>query len=592
MKQNHIYNKVKGLVGLMLLAPLSALLFSGCDDFFDVEPQDKITLEKFWNEKSDVDNVLMSCYSAMQSYGMISRMMIWGEFRSDNVNKGVGTHKDVSLERVLEENIDPSNVYTAWNEFYGVINRCNTVMLYAPQVAAKDPAYSPSELSATIAEATAIRSLCYFYLIRTFCNVPYITTAYIDDTQERDLPVSSFDDVLDSLIVSLERVKGDALTRYPSGTSEKALYNTARITRDAIHAMLCEMYLWKKDYDNCVKYADLVIDAKKERYKEEHAGYNMDTDNRLNGYPLALDWAGRSSYFFGSAYSNIFGSGNAEESIFELTFSSNSGMLRNGPVNTFYGFGAGNDLQGFVAPSSFLGTDVEDKTYAVFNNEYDSRYYENIRSVGNSVYSIAKYVFTSRLVSVSTPTKPQVASVGSTYSKDNNQSNWIIYRLSDIMLLKAEALVEKMDNANDAEVNTRLRQQAFALVNAVNKRSVCQTTLTDTLVYRDYNTKAKLQTLVMQERQRELMFEGKRWYDLVRRSLRDGNADYLVSCISQKGLENVSLVSNRMKSMKTWPGQLFLPYNLEETKVSQNLAKSQNPAYPSGEDSSIKTSAN
>jgi hypothetical protein len=47
-----------------------------------------------------------------------------------------------------------------------------------------------------------------------------------------------------------------------------------------------------------------------------------------------------------------------------------------------------------------------------------------------------------------------------------------------------------------------------------------------------------------------------------------------------------------MKSMKTWPGQLFLPYNLDETKVSENLAKSQNPAYPSGEDSSIKTSAN
>ncbi len=591
MKKDNIYNKVKGLVAVLLIAPFSALLLTGCEDFFEVEPQDRITLEKFWNEKSDVNNVLMSCYSAMQSSNMIGRMMVWGEFRSDNVYTGSNTDKDVSLERVLEENIDPSNAYTAWNEFYGVINRCNTVMLYAPQVAAKDPAYSETELKATIAEATAIRALCYFYLIRTFCNVPYTTEAYIDDTKKRDIAPTSFDVVLDSLISDLERVQDDAMTRYPESDSEKALYNTARITQAAIHAMLCEMYLWKEDYDNCVKYADLVIDYKKKLYDTKYAGYIMDSDNRLNGYPLVLDWEGRNSYYFGNAYTSIFGSGNSDEGILELTYSSNTGMLRNGAVNTFYGFGSGNDLRGYVGPSTYVSSDIEDEKFDVFKSKYDTRYYENIYPHGNKVFSIGKSVIRTVLVSVQNSTKP-VAAYSSGYAKDNNYSNWIIYRLSDIMLLKAEALVEKMDNANDATVNNTLRQQAFSLVNAVNKRSVCQTNLTDTLVYREYNTKAKLQTLVLQERQRELMFEGKRWFDLVRRSLRDGNADYLVSCISQKGLENASLVSNRMKSTKTWPGQIFWPYNLDETKVSEPLAKNQNPAYPSGEDGSIKTSAN
>ena len=140
MRKNHIYNKVKGLAAATLLAPFGALLFSGCGDFLEIEPQDKIVLEKFWNEKADVDNVLVGCYSAMQSSNMVSRMMIWGEFRSDNVTVGLNTDKDVSLERVLKENIDANNAYTGWNEFYGVINRCNTVLLYAPQVAAKDPA--------------------------------------------------------------------------------------------------------------------------------------------------------------------------------------------------------------------------------------------------------------------------------------------------------------------------------------------------------------------------------------------------------------------------------------------------------------------
>jgi hypothetical protein len=261
----------------------------------------------------------------------------------------------------------------------------------------------------------------------------------------------------------------------------------------------------------------------------------------------------------------------------------------------FYG---NNTNAGELQPSTVVNGDYaltsgrviyEDK-----NMKSDSRFFVNCNT---SAEVIAKYTYKIIQVTAGSSSpglwanKYEFAKI-SNVDHHYNSSNWIIYRLSDIMLLKAEALVEKMDNANDATVNNTLRQQAFSLVNAVNKRSVCQTNLTDTLVYREYNTKAKLQTLVLQERQRELMFEGKRWFDLVRRSLRDGNADYLVSCISQKGLENASLVSNRMKSTKTWPGQIFWPYNLDETKVSEPLAKNQNPAYPSGEDGSIKTSAN
>jgi AMMECR1 domain-containing protein len=32
--------------------------------------------------------------------------------------------------------------------------------------------------------------------------------------------------------------------------------------------MLADMYLWKQDYQNAVKYADKVIDAKLDEYKE------------------------------------------------------------------------------------------------------------------------------------------------------------------------------------------------------------------------------------------------------------------------------------------------------------------------------------
>ena len=68
---------------------LAALLgMSSCSDFLEVEPQDKIILDKFWNERADVESVVASCYSSLQSSACIKRMMIWGEARSENMDAG------------------------------------------------------------------------------------------------------------------------------------------------------------------------------------------------------------------------------------------------------------------------------------------------------------------------------------------------------------------------------------------------------------------------------------------------------------------------------------------------------------------------
>lgn len=62
---------------------------------------------------------------------------------------------------------------TPRDQFYYIINQANTIIDKAPAVAEKDPAFSESELKADIAECSALRDLAYFYLIRTFRDVPY-----------------------------------------------------------------------------------------------------------------------------------------------------------------------------------------------------------------------------------------------------------------------------------------------------------------------------------------------------------------------------------------------------------------------------------
>ena len=291
-------------IGLMGLMGLIGLTQTGCSDFLEIEPLNEIILEKFWTEKADVEGIIAGCYSGMQDEGVVKRMMIWGEFRSENVSVGQNIDRDGDLEKILKENINAKNGYTKWDGFYSIINRCNTVLKYAPAVAAEDPAYTQSELSAHIAEVTALRSLCYFYLIRAFRDVPYTTEAYTDDDMKMDIPATPFYAVLDSLINSLESVKSMAVRRYPV---TEPLYQTGRITQDAIYAMLCEMYLWKKDYQNCIKYADLVIASKKEIAEINRNSSNTGriiggvantntTEERFNGYPL-ISGSSTTNYF-------------------------------------------------------------------------------------------------------------------------------------------------------------------------------------------------------------------------------------------------------------------------------------------------------
>ena len=571
--------------------------FTSCSDFLEIKPQDKIILEDFWNEKADVDNVLAGCYSRLQNEGVRKRMMIWGEARCENVMAGSSINNDVNLYNILKENITAMNTYTTWDGFYDVINRCNTVLKYAPEVAAKDPAYTQGDLNATIAEVTALRALCYFYLIRTFRDVPYSDVAFTDDDQVMDLPARPFDQVLGYLIDDLERVKGDAVKRYPD---TKPRYQTGRITQDAIHAMLCEMYLWKGDYDNCIRYAELVIQSKLEIEEENEKTERMTAETkaalktRLSGFPLVNDNLTGTTY--GRSYTTIFVDGASKETIFELNYDESpttSGMLSNSAVASLYGNSNG---VGLLVGSKCLKEDIEAtsqrKIFEDDNKKLDMRLYLNCDGTRDGT-PIMKLAARSISIDASQSTQPKMQSY-SLYAQNANSSQWIIYRLPDIMLLEAEALCEKMQSTTKettesedsaiAVFNKPLLERAFYLVNAINKRSVCKKELTgtDTLVFTNFNTKDKMTSLVKRERQRELMFEGKRWYDLVRYAMRAGNTEPVIAAVKEREDVNKEFVQNFFKKMDA----IFWPYNIEELKVNRNLVP--NPAFGSGENSSYE----
>lgn len=554
---------------------MMALGLGSCSDFLEIEPLNDIVLDKFWNEENDVENIVAGCYSGMQNRILIERMIVWGELRSDHLIGGTGVQDNINIQNILKENITANNVYTSWGEFYDIINRCNTVLHYSPLVAERDPNYTETELMATRAEVSAIRDLCYFYLIRTFRDVPYSTQPFLDELQQMAMPATKFDAVLDSLITDLENVKSYAVKTYPVS---KTNYQCGRITQDAIHAMLAEMYLWKKDYANSVKYADMVIDAKTQRFQDEidNAGSNSSSYKMFEGYPLIYD-SYTTGNLYGNAYGTIFGSGASRESILELIFADDNTLLANHGLSFLYG--NQKTMPGIVKPADFITTDVSDASYKVFCDKYDTRNYENLYKMSASQYGVAKYVCKSGMVSISST--EITSSASPSYPEEYCHANWILYRLTDVMLLKAEALVQMVDGDAKTEANDSLLRAAYDIVSVINKRSNCATTYMP-ITYANYSTKSQMENLVFEERARELMFEGKRWYDLVRRSLRDGNTSYLVQQVTRKGSDNASVVQAKLAKMDA----IFWPYNLDELKVNPYLV--QNPAFGSGDDNSYQ----
>lgn len=551
-----------------------ALSTASCDDFLDILPMNDVVLENFWTEKADVTSVLNSCYESMEQADCLTRMALWGEIRSDNVIQGtVSSSGDgYSVTQILKENILPTNSFCDWTALYRTINRCNTVCHYAPEVQAIDPNYTEADMRANVAEATALRSLCYFYLIRTFRDVPFTREPSVDDTQNYILPATPFNEVLDNIIADLEEVKDNAVRRYYTDENVLAYTNSSRITRYSIYAILADLYLWKGDWDKCVAYCDLVLQYKKDQYEERRQREGNITDMQLfNGYPLLLERKTGSS-LSGSAYTSIFGEGNSFESIFELYFMENQ-QTQNTFVSTYYGSNQSNAMIGLLCAPDFLYKDVITGNNNVFKKT-DCRSHEDMQ-LTSARYAITKYV--RQRVEFNTT---NLASEGdlrlNASRRSSNYANWIVYRMTDLMLMKAEAEIER-DGAGDM-------RDAFNLINAVNKRAnnVLTTATADTLKFEDYGTsKLAMQELVMAERQRELLFEGKRWFDLVRLARRDGNTKRLVSLATQKYVDNLNAIKIKLAD----PDIIYFPYSRSELKVNPYLV--QNSAYSTGDDANF-----
>ena len=518
-KTNHI---IKSLA----VAFLGGLSLCSCTDFLTIYPTDKTVGENFWKNKDQVDQMVTGAYTGMISGSNIERFIMWGDYRSDVLRK-TSALNNTTLDNITNVDLYPSSGYNSWSSFYYVINTCNLVMNHAQDVLAVDPDYTEGDYQTTRAQMLGLRALCHFYLVRTFRDVPYVTKAYekSDDlTLDGQLAPDSTLQLCINDLVEAER------GCYKYGTfAADDWRSVGLLSKDAINAILADVYLWRASlwsktdkekaktyYQACIDYADKVIESHKRFYENNYKG-SASSDNATAPYYLL---SGNQAF-----YKN-FVEGNSRESIFELQFdgtTNENNLVRQyfyKHLNTTSTYGM---LAGTIAVGNTLGDEPTPSTQsastsALYQSANDYRYYDNSYGVniGNaSSFEIRKMVYNQATTS-SIPTNKQGYTYKQTRGFDNYKQNWIMYRITDVMLMKAEAETQL------AGTDANKLKHAFLIVNAVNKRSLDPLAVNkDSLVYKDnYDKQAKLELLCLQERGRELLYEGKRWYDLVRYSYR------------------------------------------------------------------------
>ena len=395
---------MRKIATILLLILVSAGNYS-CNKYLDLKPNDGIIRDIFWQSKEQLQAATLGCYNAMEDVPSgktpAELFFVWGELRADMISPGLGMGaEELSF---VNYNILSTNTFADWRNIYRVINICNTVIDFGPNVKNIDATLSTAELNGYLAEALTVRAMMYFYLVRTFGDVPMKIKATATDADITNIAKTPKADVLKQIVADLKLAEGYAVETYNNNTFDKG-----RVTKYTVYAVEADVYLWLDDYANCIAAADKIINS--------------------NKFALV---PGNSAWF-----NTVFGNGNSVEGIFELQFDQQI-------LNPYYAMFTTSKRR-YIAANNVL-SDI----YTI-----DPQKAENIdirgidAAVRPSDQSIYKYLGLSDDVA---------------RTQDGSYAHWIFYRYADILLLKAEACINSGRGQDALDIISQIRQRGHAL---------------------------------------------------------------------------------------------------------------------------------
>lgn len=222
---------------ILILIPLFVI---SCD-FLDQEPVSYLSQHNMWKSYRDVQAGVNDIYFNFRST-MRYNFFNWGELRADNFE--MKTPGSGETDKLISNILSSDLTYTSWTQLYKTINSANAAIKHIPD--ADIPV--EEDKKDFLAQAYAMRALCYFYGIRVWGDVPvYLTPTEDVDNMQYSHRISK-DSVLNNVILP-DLIKAESLIKVTNRERK-------RISKNAIWAIMADVYLWMKDYNNVVITVD------------------------------------------------------------------------------------------------------------------------------------------------------------------------------------------------------------------------------------------------------------------------------------------------------------------------------------------------
>jgi hypothetical protein len=443
------------LVYIFFLSGALSMLAAGCKKMLNVTPKSSITDQNYFTSEGDFDPYVTGIYTSMRS---LANNITYGTERSEELIPALNSRFSTAWAQILS----PSTGALDYNAWYKAIGNCNLLLYRIQGFSFSD---APDTKARILAETYSLRAYFFFHLTRIIGDAPLMLQAVVNDNVPL-LARSTAADVikqinsdLDSAILLFRSVKNFSPKTYPS--KYRFAYGSAQ-------ALKADVALWS---------AKVVGGG----------------DAALNDAIMAINEVQTTGLSLNQNFKNVTGiraAGNPEVALAAFYLRDETGAN--------YGLNAlpyKTGVQGAL--------NIDSLPYCATTSNGQGAYQISTLSRGlfNANPNDKRIPFT--WVTERQASGPKISWItkypGTIYTDDRVSDNDIImYRLADIYLMKAEAFA--------ALSNT---DSAIAYLNLVRERA-------GNGDYTGATDKLTVEKEILDERGRELFFENKRWYDLVR----------------------------------------------------------------------------
>ena len=534
----------------IILLGLAGMMLTSCtDSFLDTSSKTTLTSTNFYKTQSQAESAVVGCYDQYQrtvSNGSWPTLYQAAETMGDDCfgGGGSGDLTNKLLDRMDQSyNTAETNIFGGiWGDYYKCIYNCNLLIASLDNIQFT----SDDERKTIEGQARAIRGLAYFDMVKMFENVPLLT-----EPSSEKVPQAKPDEVYKQIVEDLKY----AADNIPAGEFTDNSATLGHISRYAAGAMLARVYLFYDGVYNNNEFKTMPGDFTKAdalKYCEDviKSGYYKLEDNFADLWPGSStkpskkEEGRKTTYKEDSKELLWVVKFNNDQNWSNTNYNGNRFVINIGMPGVWsapYAFGWGACPITPHAKSIFTSDDkrgeatIIDTRNLVCTNGQTAYEQQKTQDVGDFTgYFIKKY--TPMCYSDGTSMVEAESDVAGANFMTSQDQDGVLMRYADVLLMAAE-----LGSPNAAQYYNLVTYRAYGNHN------------------HDVSA-APTREQIWEERRKEFMGEGLRYFDLRRQGL-----DTFVKAIAGQATDNGQETGT--------PSEVFI--NKEQTTIAQTF-KEQN----------------